>query len=73
MELTVARHTDLILDYATAILDNMDQDDLYQIAFDSVIDRLKELSTEEFLNKVQEVYPALLEDDFSEEDLTSEE
>lgn len=75
MELTTQELADLIEDYAEAIVDGLQVEDLVQIVKSSIIDRLVSMDEADVIAEVQEVAPELLEEDSeenSEEDLTSE-
>jgi len=53
---------ELTMVYAESIVDNMDFDTLQQFAFDSVMDRLWDMSFDDLLNEIQEDAPEILSD-----------
>lgn len=76
MELTLDEQIQLTMDYAETIVDGMDLETLQQFAFESVMDRLRDMSFEDIVTEIQEDAPEILADfllEDSENNLTSEE
>jgi len=57
-----SRDDDLIAVYAEHLVDEMDQDELHEIAYDHIVDALYKYSNEQLLEEVKEFAPQLLED-----------
>lgn len=70
--LTKEQLNQLTEEYASAIVDSMDMDDLVDMAYQVLMDRLGDMGQEDLLCEIQADFPELLEE-FVAENLTSEE
>lgn len=52
---------ELIDEYASRILDGMDQKELEMFAYDCLVDRLSQYDTDTLHQEIQDYYPELLE------------
>lgn len=70
--LTNEQLINLTEEYANVIVKSMDMDYLIHFAYESVMDRLRQMGQEDLLREIETGFPELLED-FVAENLTSEE
>lgn len=70
--LTNEQLNQLTEEYASAIVDSMEMDDLVNFVYDSLMDRLGDMGQEDLLCEIEADFPELLEE-FVAENLTSKE
>ena len=70
--LTKEQLNQLTEEYASAIVDSMEMDDLVNFVYDSLMDRLGDMGQEDLLCEIEADFPELLEE-FVAENLTSKE
>lgn len=57
----------MIETYADCVTDSMDIDDLIYYVKQSIIERMEHMGTEDIKEKIKQIYPEILDLDFSEE------
>jgi hypothetical protein len=62
MTLTPEQRQNLLEAYVTNVVDSLDWDDLVAFAYETILERLEEISDESLIEDVKEWYPNLLEE-----------
>jgi hypothetical protein len=62
MTLTPEQRQNLLEAYVTNVVDSLDWDDLVTFAYETILERLEEISDESLIEDVKEWYPNLLEE-----------
>jgi hypothetical protein len=62
MTLTPEQRQNLLEAYVTNVVDSLDWDDLVAFAYETILERLEEISDESLIEDVKEWFPNLLEE-----------